>query len=110
NVLTMQVAMTGAKYDRTAAVSDLARQTTERMEAIPGVEAAAASSYLPLDSGLGLGFTIEGRSDAQNANNGAGWAYVTPRFFEIFRIPLRRGRVFNDRDSGGAPGVVIINE
>src|SRR5262249_22175800 len=97
NVLTMQVAMTGAKYDRTAAIADLARDSQERMEAIPGIQAVAASSYLPLEGGLGLGFEIEGRAADNNQNQGgAGWAYVTWRFFDVFKIPLIRGRVFTE--------------
>jgi predicted permease len=111
NVLTMQVSMTGGKYDRTAAIADLTRQTQERMEALPGVEAVAASSYLPLEGGLGLGFEIEGRPASSGSNSGgAGWAYVTSRFFDVFKIPLVRGRVFTDRDNAAGPGVVVINE
>jgi putative ABC transport system permease protein len=110
-VLTMETSLTGDRYDRTAAMADLARQAEERMEAIPGVEAAAATSYLPLVGGLGLPFSIEGRpqSDSQS-NGGAGWAYVTWRFFDVFRIALVSGRKFTDRDTAAAPGVVIINQ
>ena len=111
NVLTMNVAMTGGRYDHTAAIADLARQADERIEAIPGVEAAAASSFLPLEGGLGLGFAIEGRAQTDGpSNGGAGWAYVTYRFFDVFKIPVLRGRVFTERDNESAPGVVVINE
>jgi putative ABC transport system permease protein len=110
-VLTMETSLTGSRFDRTAAISDLARQAEERIEALPGVQAAAATCYLPLEGGLGLGFIIEGRplGDAP-AHGGAGWAYVTHRFFDVFRVPVIRGRSFTERDSAGAPGVVIINE
>src|SRR5262249_44439381 len=112
NVLTMDTSLAGGRYDRTAAVSDLARQAEERIEAIPGVQAAAATSYLPLEGGLGLGFVIEGRAlpPGQTSHGGGGWAYVTHRFFEVFKIAVIRGRVFNERDTAAAPGVVIINE
>jgi predicted permease len=43
-------------------------------------------------------------------HGGAGWDIVSPGYFEVFKIALRRGRVFDDRDSGSAPPVVIINE
>jgi putative ABC transport system permease protein len=110
-VLTMETSLTGGRYDQTAAIADLARQAEERIEAIPGVEAAAATSYLPLEGGLGLGFTIEGRPQGDSqSSGGAGWAYVTHRFFDVFRIALVRGRKFTDRDTAAAPGVVIINE
>ena len=31
-------------------------------------------------------------------------------YFDLFRIPILRGRDFTDRDVAGAPGVVLINE
>ena len=111
NVLTMETALTGTNYDRTAAIASLSRQAIDRIEAIPGVEAAAASSYLPLDSGLGLGFRIEGRPLTNGTDHGgAAWNYVTPRFFNVFKIPVVRGRVFTERDDAAAPQVVVINE
>ena len=111
NVLTMNTSLTGGRFNQTAAITDMARQAIDRVQALPGVEAAAASCYLPLEGGLGLGFNIEGRpADDRNSQGGAGWAYVTPRFFDVFRVPVVRGRGFTERDSAGAPGVVLINE
>ena len=111
SVLTLETSLTGGRYDHTAAIADLARQAEERIEALPGVEAAAATSYLPLEGGLGLPFTIEGRPQGDSqSSGGAGWAYVTYRFFDVFRIALVSGRKFTDRDTAGTPGVVIINQ
>jgi hypothetical protein len=111
NVLTMETALTGSKYDRTAVIDNMTRQALDRMEAIPGLEEAAATSYLPLDGGLGLGFIIEGRPLAnQSAHGGAAWNYVTAHFFDVFRIPVIRGRVFTVRDDAAAPPVAVINQ
>ena len=110
NVLTMDTSLTGTHFNQTAAITGMARQTIERMEALPGVEAAAASCYLPLEGGLGLGFSIAGRPANDQQSQGAGWAYVTPRFFDVFRVRIVRGRGFTERDAAGAPGVVLINE
>ncbi|SPF46044.1 conserved membrane hypothetical protein [Candidatus Sulfopaludibacter sp. SbA4] len=111
NVLTMDTSMTGTRFERTAPIADLARQATERIEGLPGVQAAAASCYLPLEGGLGLPFLIEGRPLTNGpAHGGAGWAYVTYRFFDVFKVPIVRGRAFTVRDDGAAPGVVLINE
>ena len=111
NVLTMDTALTGSRYDRTAATWDMARLVIQRVDAIPGIETAAASSYLPLEGGLGLGFAIEGRPLTNGpAHGGANWNYVTSGFFAVFRIPLVHGRVFTDRDDAAAPPVVVINE
>jgi predicted permease len=111
NVLTMDTALTGTSYDRTATIATMSHQAIERLEAIPGVEAAAATSYLPLEGGLGLGFIIQGRPLTNGPQHGgAAWNYVTPHFFQAFRIPLLRGRTFTERDDAGAPPVVVINE
>jgi putative ABC transport system permease protein len=111
NVLTMDTALTGSNYDRTAAIAEMSRQALERIHAIPGVEAAAASSYLPLAGGLGLGFIIEGRPLREGQEHGgASWNYVTPRFFDVFKIPLVHGRLFTDRDNAAGQPVVLINE
>ena len=111
HVLTMETSLTGAHYDRTADISEMTRRVIERVEAIPGVEAAAASSYLPLDSGLGLGFVIEGRPLTNGpVHGGAAWNYVTWRFFDVFKIPVVNGRSFTERDNAAAPPVVLINE
>jgi len=111
NVLTMETSLTGTHFDRSAAISGMTRQVLERVHAIPGVEAAAASSYLPLEGGLGLGFIIQGRPLTNAPNHGgASWNYVTWRFFDVFKIPIVRGRGFTERDDAAAPQVVLINE
>ena len=103
NVLTMDTALTGSKYDQTAVISEMTRQALDRMHAIPGLEAAAATSYLPLEGGLGLGFIIQGRPLTNGpVHGGTGWNYVTSRFFDVFRVPVIRGRVFTERDDAAA--------
>jgi putative ABC transport system permease protein len=42
----------GTHFDKTAGITTMARETLDRIHAIPGVEAAAATSYLPLQGGL----------------------------------------------------------
>jgi putative ABC transport system permease protein len=111
NVLTMETALTGSKYDQTAVIAGMTKQALDRMEAIPGVEAVAATSYLPLEGGLGLGFIIQGRPLTNGpAHGGAGWNYVTSHFFDVFHIPVIRGRVFTERDDAAGPPVVVINQ
>jgi predicted permease len=111
NVLTMDTSLTGSHFDRTAAIDLMTRQALDRIHAIPGVEAAAATSYLPLEGGLGLGFRIEGRplTDGQD-HGGAGWNYVTARFFDVFKISIVRGRGFTERDNAAGQPVVVINQ
>ena len=84
----------------------MSRQALDRIEAIPGVEAAAATSYLPLEGGLGLGFIIEGRPLTNGpAHGGAAWNYVTPHFFDAFKDPAgARPRLHRTRRCRRAAG------
>ncbi|MGH9693750.1 MAG: ABC transporter permease, partial [Bryobacteraceae bacterium] len=111
NVLTMQMSLTGPRFEKTAGVAQLARDGIERIESLPGVEAAGTTCCLPLEGGFGLPFTILGRPLTNGPyHGGGGWMTVSPRYFDVFKIPLMRGRSFTLRDDGNAPGVVILNQ
>lgn len=92
-------------------MTQLTRDAVKRIEALPGVTAAVLTCSLPLEPSFGLPFIIEGRAlTTSEDHGGASWRYSSPRFFEVFKIPLVRGRFFTDRNNGAAPGVVLINE
>ena len=111
NILTMRMALTGQKYAETASVEQLLRNGLERLQALPGVQAAAATCCVPLEGGYGLPFRIIGRPLEKGPFHGGGaWLTVSPAYFDVFKIPIKRGRGFTDQDSAGAPGVVLINE
>ena len=87
------------------------RDGRERLNAIPGVEDSASTCCLPLEGGFGLPFIVVGRPLGKDpATAGAGWMNTSPGYFDVFKIPILRGRDFTDSDVAGAPGVVIINE
>ena len=111
NVLTMNMSITGPRFEKTAAVAELVEEARRQVEAIPGVEAMSTTCCLPLQGGLGLPFSVEGRPHTQGPNDGgAGYDIVSPEYFTVFRIPLLRGRMFTIHDDAGAPGVVLISE
>jgi predicted permease len=111
HVLTMRMSMTGPRFAKSAAVEQLVRDGVERVEALPGVETASATCCVPLENGYGLPFLIVGRPPQQGPFTGGGtWLTVSPGYFEVFKIPVRRGRAFTTRDVTGAPPVVVINE
>lgn len=73
--------------------------------------AASAACCVPLEGGYGLPFRIVGRPLQQGPfHGGGGWLTVSPGYFEVFDIPVRRGRVFTVRDDRRSPAVVVINE
>src|SRR4051812_16428302 len=110
NVLTLRMSLTEPQYTRSAGVDQLIRAGVERLRALPGVEAVSTTCCVPLEGGYGLPFEILGRPSEAAANNGAGWYTISSGFFDVFHIPLLRGRAFTARDPAGAGGVVIINQ
>ena len=61
NVLTLEMSLTGDRFQKTAGVAQVARDGRERLNAIPGVEASAFTCCVPLSGGYGLPFNIIGR-------------------------------------------------
>src|SRR6185437_5377465 len=93
------------------AVNQAIHDGVERLNALPGVEAASAACCVPLQGGYGLPFNIVGKPSGNGPWLGGGdWTTVSPGYFAVFKIPVLRGRAFTDQDTKGAPPVVIINE
>ncbi|MBO0858643.1 MAG: ABC transporter permease [Chloracidobacterium sp.] len=83
------------------------RRLLERVEALPGVQAASLAQYLPLNDGRsewGM-FPERDRRRVQTFSNA-----VSHRYLETMKIPLLVGRQFNESDDARAPRVAIINE
>ncbi len=112
NVLTMRMSLTGPRFLKSEGVEELVRAGVDRLRALPGVEIASATCCIPLQGGYGLPFNIVGQAPAANSpfTGGGGWMTVSPGYFEVFSIPVRRGRVFTERDDKAGAPVVVINE
>lgn len=111
NVLTMRMSLSGPRFTTSAGVDQFVRVGLDRLQRTPGVLAAAATCCVPLQGGYGLPFTIAGRPLTEGPYHGSGtWANITAGYFDVFQIPVIRGRAFTDRDDGPAAPVVIINE
>jgi predicted permease len=77
------------------------------------VRAAAATVTLPTANlGLDLPFSIEGRPPAKgNLYTGDElWRFGSPHYFSALRVPLLKGRVFDQRDTGNSQWVIIVNQ
>ncbi|HEX7181626.1 MAG TPA: ABC transporter permease [Thermoanaerobaculia bacterium] len=86
------------------------RELRERVAALPGVQAVAYVSNLPMTGGANGGFGIEGRTYPPNAQPFAEKRIASPGYFETMRTPVIAGRTFNERDGAGAPAVVVVNQ
>ncbi len=110
--LSFRVTLQGEKYRQDGPTRIRVAEFEERLRALPGVGAVAATSVLPL-SGRGsmVGFAVEGAPPPPpNVNPEIAVASATPDYFRAIGAPLRRGRPFTDQDHTEAPRVVIANE
>ncbi len=111
NVLTLQMSLTGARFEKTDGVAALERDASQRIDALPGVSAAAMTCCLPLEGGFGLPFTIEGRPLKDSPyHGGAGYLPISAGYFDVFHIPILSGRAFTDQDTTASDRVVIIDQ
>ncbi len=111
NILTMRMSLSAKAYETSSGIEQMVRNATERLNRLPGVELASATCCIPLENGYGLPFKVMGRPLQDGPfHGGGGWKTVSPGFFEVFRIPVVRGRSFTERDGHGSTPVVIINE
>ena len=88
----------------------LVKRLIDRLRAIPGVEAAAMTTTVPIQQAPGRApIQIPGRTlDAEAAV--AGFAVVSPDYFSVLRVPVIRGRAFAETDDTTNPLVAIIDE
>jgi putative ABC transport system permease protein len=111
NVLTMRMYLTKQRSLHTADVAQVVNEGVDRIRSLPGVVDVAATSSLPLQLAPGGPFRIMGRPLVNGPfHGGALWTSISSGYFQVFRIPIKRGRAFTDRDDASAPPVVIINE
>lgn len=121
NVLTMNISLPPAKYPAPVAgatgalvasrMGTFFRQLAEETARMPGVRAAAAASALPVNPTRFSPMLFEGQPPLPLAQRPVVVIQtITPDYFAVMRTPLRKGRVFEDRDDTGAPRVAIVNE
>jgi putative ABC transport system permease protein len=101
----------GSMEKWTPAVDAFYRNLLQKLVTIPGVEAVATGTTIPNAVSRDFTFTVIGRPPVpERERPDAAYSEVTPGFFELFHIPLRSGRLLNERDTPGAPPVAVINE
>jgi putative ABC transport system permease protein len=112
HVLSAVVSVTGSAAAEPGRRVAFYRDVLDRVRARPGVASAGAINHLPLAGDIwGFPFSVEGRPrSAPGEAPSAAYRVVVPGYFATMRLPLVRGRDFTERDDGGAPGVVIVDE
>ncbi len=107
HILSVQFWLIGSKYDSIAQIEAFNRAAVQRLEALPGVDAAAiVAAGLPLERGGNNGVRLPNSTEGYNVD----YREISPGFFRAMGIPLLEGRVFSEADSETASKVVIVNQ
>ena len=89
------------------------RQVLERVRALPGVQSAAVTSNVPLSASNESAWSIqvEGQPPLSIAKQpDVATAVISEGYFSTLRIPLLRGRDFDNADTADRPRVIIISQ
>lgn len=89
------------------------RVLLERLRSLPDVSSVSVTSYVPMGmSGGGnvRDIAVAGYEPAKDESMSIVVDSVGPEYFKTLRIPILEGREFNDRDTGAAPCVAIVNQ
>jgi putative ABC transport system permease protein len=110
-LLTMRTNLPRPKYADPNSRTAFYDRVVAGVGALPGVERAAFGFTLPFTSGGNTtAFTVEHRPIPPGAINDAMLRAGTTRYLETLGARVVDGRLIDDRDSGSAPRVVVINE
>ena len=111
NVLSVPVAIPQSRYPDGNARAAFINRIMEKMKALPGVQAVAGVTILPLSGEYSsASFIVEGQTVSPERRNVANRRAATPDYFRVMSIPIVKGRSFTEQDHFDAPAVVIINE
>jgi len=109
-VIAARIQLPMASYPQPAAILSFYDRLQARVQSLPGVVAVGLGDTLPFGgANINGDLAIEGRNPEPGQAITAERRVVSAGYFRALRIPLLRGRLFDDRDSGPAK-VVLVNE
>jgi putative ABC transport system permease protein len=86
-------------------------QFSDRLRTLPGVQSVGMTTAVPVGgSGGSIRFLVEGRPTATGQEDECDIITVTPGYFSTLKVPLIKGRLFNETDSHDSPGVLVVNQ
>jgi len=110
HVISMQVAASGPKYRDDKVVVQFYREIGERISHVPGVIAQGAAAPLPLTGGVGWGgIQVEGYTPPPGQELQVDLRIASTDYFRAMKIPLLKGRYFDDHDTKDGQQVAVID-
>ena len=111
NLLTFTVSVPGSRYQSDTARIQYFDRAIEAVRAVPGVTDVGITSTLPFSGNWSTGsFRVEGYQPPPNAPGPWGdQRVVNPSFFTTLKVPLIKGRYFNEQDGTTGNQVVVVD-
>src|SRR5262249_47974842 len=111
-LLSLKIDLPSARYPKSEQINSFYQRLIPRLQTLPGVEGVAIIDRLPFGPSLAIEpFTTDGHFPEPGADPLTQMRSVDHRFFEVMRIPLRRGRFFDETEIEDNPrNHVLINE
>lgn len=107
HALSVEVYVSGSRYDSIAAVSRYYDEAVRRIGALPGVQSTAViAAGLPMQRGGNSGVAVPGKDFQQSFEV----RMVTPGFLRTMNVPILLGRPLSASDDENSPPVVLINQ
>ena len=112
HVLAVNLSLSGSRYPEDRQQVAFFQEALERLQSLPGIQSAGATTGLPLTLNLsGSDFRIEGHPDPETGKEMMiNKRSVSPGYFRTLGIRLIKGRDFSDRDKSDASAAAIIND
>jgi putative ABC transport system permease protein len=106
-VLSIEVYLSGSRYNSTATVSRYYDEAVQRIEPLPGVQSASAiTAGLPLRRGANFGLSVAGKPIPRTF----GIRMVLSDYFRTMGVPLVLGRPLTVADNEKSPSVAVISQ
>src|ERR1700733_3198976 len=112
HLLTARIALPNSKYNTAQTIAGFHQQLLAKLHTLPGVAAAGEINQTPLVPNTGVTrFLVEGAPPRGPGDYPvANFRQVTPDYFRTMRIPLLKGRAFEEKDITGANQVLVVNQ
>ena len=112
NVLTLRTQLSGERFEDADVRRRHYQGMVERIAALPGVEAVAATSAIPLvEDGTAIPFSYPGENLRDGERQIGTYILQTPGLFDVLDLPLLAGRRFTAEESRDPESrVVIVND
>ena len=111
NLFSARFELPWQTYSSREKIGTFTKALLDKVSAVPGVQSAGIGSNSPLMGGWQTGFYREGSPPVSPSNMpSADLEVITGDYFRTFKVPLLRGRTFNERDTKDSPRVIVIDQ